>query len=58
MSGLQFSYIPNRMILNKVTDVYLLGNDGQREEIDDDRLYRVVADLYSGQMLGAVTDMS
>lgn len=58
MSGLQFSYNPNRMILNKVTDVYLLGNDGQREEIDDDRLYRVVADLYSGQMLGAVTDMS
>ena len=58
MSGLQFSYNPNRMILNKVTDVYLLGDDGQREEIDDDRLYRVVADLYSGQMLGAVTDMS
>lgn len=27
-------------------------------ELQDDKLYRVVADLYSGQMLNAVTDMS
>lgn len=27
-------------------------------EVEDKKLYRVVADLYSGQMLGAVTDMS
>ena len=27
-------------------------------ELQDDKLYRVVADLYSGQMLSAVTDMS
>lgn len=58
MSGLNFSYNPNRMILNKVTDVYLVGADGERVELEDDRLYRVVADLYSGQMLSAVTDMS
>lgn len=56
-SGLHFSFNPNRMILNKVTDVYLV-DDGERVEIEDDKLYRVVADLYSGQMLGAVTDMS
>ena len=31
---------------------------GSRVEIEDDRLYRVVCDLYSGQMLGAVTDVS
>lgn len=56
-SGLDFTYNPNRMILNKVTDVYL--DDGtQRIELEDDKLYRVVADLYSGQMLSAVTDMS
>ena len=31
--------------LNKVTDVYL--DDGtQRIELEDDKLYRVVADLY------------
>ena len=40
-----------------MTDVYL--DDGtQRIELEDDKLYRVVADLYSGQMLSAVTDMS
>ena len=56
-SGMNFTYNPHRMILNKVTDVYL--DDGtQRIELEDDKLYRVVADLYSGQMLSAVTDMS
>lgn len=58
VSGLNFSFHPNRMILNKVTDVYLVDNDGNRVELEDDKLYRVVADLYSGQMLSAVTDMS
>ena len=28
------------------------------KELQDDKLYRIVADLYSGQMLSAVTDMS
>lgn len=58
MSGLHFTYNPNRMILNKVTDIYLPDENGSRVELEDDKLYRVVADLYSGQMLSAVTDMS
>lgn len=58
MSGFHFAYNPNRLILNKVTDVYLTDAGGNRVELIDDQLYRVVADLYSGQMLGAVTDMS
>ena len=58
MSGLHFTYKPNRMILNKVTDIYLTDENGSRVELEDDKLYRVVADLYSGQMLSAVTDMS
>ena len=58
MSGLNFEFNPNRLILNRVTDCYLTGNDGERIEIEDDKLYRVVTDLYSCQMLGAVTDMS
>lgn len=56
-SGLNFTYNPHRLLLNKVTDVYLV-KDGQRVELQDDKLYRIVADLYSGQMLSAVTDMS
>ena len=58
MSGLHFTYNPNRMILNRVTDIYLTDENGSRVELEDDKLYRVVADLYSGQMLSAVTDMS
>lgn len=56
-SGLNMTYNPNRIILNKVTDVYL-EKEGGRQELEDDKLYCVVADLYSGQMLSAVTDMS
>lgn len=58
MNGLHFTFNPNRMILNKVTDCYLVNGQGERVEIEDERLYRVVSDLYSGQMLGAVTKMS
>lgn len=57
-SGMNFSYNPNRLLLNKVTDVYLTDETGQRQEIEDEKLYRVIADLYSGQMLGAVENTS
>ena len=58
LSGFHFSYNPHRLLLNKVTDCYMTDENGSRTEIEDDRLYRVVCDLYSGQMLGAVTDIS
>ena len=75
MSGMNMAYHPNRLILNKTTDVYMTSHrlwentdsltlsedtasDVVRTEIEDDRLYRVVADLYSGQMLSEVTEMS
>ncbi len=62
-SGLRWTYNPHRMLLNKVTDVEFVTNvpytEGKEtEEIEDDRLYRVVAGLYSAQMLGAVEDSS
>lgn len=58
LSGLNFTFNPNRLIFNKVTDVYLEGEDGSREEIEDDKLYRLVAGLYSAQMLSIVGDKS
>lgn len=57
-AGLQFEFNPNRMILNRVTDCYLVDADGNREEIENDKLYRIVSDMYSGQMLGGVTNLS
>lgn len=58
MTGVEFSFNPHRLILNKVTDVCLTDDAGSRVEIEDDKLYRVVCDLYSGQMLGAVNSIS
>ncbi len=57
-NGLYWHYNPNRMILNKVTEVFIVDSDGNRIELEDDKLYRVVTDFYSSQMLGGVTDMS
>lgn len=62
-SGLRWTYNPNRMFLNRVTDVEFMTNvpycnGTEFEEIEDDKLYRVVAGLYSAQMLGTVQDMS
>ncbi|HQD91543.1 MAG TPA: 5'-nucleotidase C-terminal domain-containing protein [Syntrophomonadaceae bacterium] len=58
MSGLTYTFNPHRMIFNKVTDAALLKPDGSREEIEDDKLYRVAAGLYSAQMLSLVGDKS
>ena len=60
ISGVSVEYNPNRMLLNKVVDVWR--NPAIREEsyekLDNDRMYRIVTDSYSMSMLGAVTDMS
>ena len=53
MSGLEYSWNSNRLILNRAVDVKL--NDGRDvKELEDDRMYSVAADLYSCQMLGSV----
>lgn len=57
-NGLYWHYNPNRLILNKVTDSFIIDSKGNRIELEDDKLYRVVTDFYSSQMLGGVTDMS
>lgn len=52
-SGLEYSWNDNRLILNRAVDIMF--NDGTgKTELEDDRLYSVVADLYSCQMLGSV----
>lgn len=58
MSGLNFSFNPNRLIFNKVTETTLQKPDGTVEEIDDQKLYRIVVGLYSAQMLSVVGDKS
>ena len=57
-SGVRYNFNMNRMLFNRVTDPALLSSNGTTSPIDDNKLYRVVTNLYSSQMLGTVTDMS
>ncbi len=58
MSGVEYSYNTSRMIFNKVDHAMLRRNDGTLEEIEDEKLYRIVAGMYMGQMLGSVEETS
>jgi 2',3'-cyclic-nucleotide 2'-phosphodiesterase (5'-nucleotidase family) len=58
MSGLSYTYNPNRLLLNRVTDVRLVLPDGRTEALDNNRLYRVIGGLYSTQMLSEVRAQS
>ena len=50
---------PHRMFLDRVTECQVSDDYGaQAGPFADQKLYRVVADLYSGQMLGEVKDKS
>ena len=64
-NGLEYSYNPNRLIMNRAIDVKIGSSDAfdavageDAVPVDDDKLYSVVADLYSCQMLGTVKDQS
>lgn len=55
-SGVEYSYNTKRMIFNKVDYAMLRRDDGTLEEIDDEKLYRIVTGMYVGQMLGSVEE--
>ena len=56
-NGLEYSWNPNRLIMNRAVDVKI--NDGTEiTDVENDKMYSVVADLYSCQMLGSVKDKS
>lgn len=57
-SGMSWTYNTNRMFFNKVTECWQITEDGKKQAIDDDKLYRVVTGLYEGQMLGVVKSKS
>lgn len=57
-AGMTWTYNSNRMIFNKVTACAQVLEDGTQVPLEDDRLYRVVTGLYSGQMLGTVNSKS
>ena len=58
MSGVEYSFNQNRMIFNKVDYAMLRNEDGTLTEIQDDKLYHIVAGMYMGQMLGSAEETS
>jgi hypothetical protein len=46
------------MFFNRVDYAMLRRNDGSLEKIEDDKMYKVVAGMYAGQMLGSVKEKS
>ncbi len=58
-AGSYWRYNPNRMFLDRVAECQITTQDGNiAGSIADKKLYRVVADLYSGQMLSTVKSKS
>ena len=59
-SGLSYKIGTKRMLLNKAYDIVYNPNlmSEESEQIDDDRLYAVVTDMYTAQMLGSVSRVS
>lgn len=51
MSGLSYTFNPNRILLNRVVDVKLEREPGVYEEIEDEKLYRITTGLYATQLL-------
>ncbi len=58
MSGVEYSFNTSRMIFNKVDYAMLQNDDGTLTEIEDDKLYHIVAGMYMGQMLGSAEETS
>lgn len=56
-SGVEESFNPHRVILDKLTNISMV-KDGLKQDIIDDKLYFAVTDLYSAQMIGAVNSKS
>lgn len=57
-SGMTWTWNPHRIIFNKVNSCAQILPDGTTVPLENDRLYRVVTGLYSGQMLGTVNSQS
>ena len=52
VSGLRYNINPNRIFMNRVTDVEVLNSKtGRYEKIENKKLYRVVGCLYTMQMM-------
>ena len=57
-AGLRLTYNEKRMILDRITDIQLVRKDGTEEPLEDDKLYKIAANMYAANMLGMVNDLT
>ena len=57
-SGLKYTFNTKRMILTRVTDLAIDRGNGQYEKIENNKLYKVVANMYALNMLDMVNGLT
>lgn len=57
-SGLEYSFNPKRVLLDRVTSVHLVRDVRTTEKIDDNRRYKIVTNMYSINMLGMLNGLT
>ena len=57
-SGLKYTFNEKRMLLDRVTDICLVREDGTEEQIEDSRLYKVACNMYAANMLGMLNGLT
>lgn len=53
--GFKYTYNPRRLILDKVLDCSIIDKYGNEHPVEDNKLYRVITDMYTGMMIGGIT---
>ena len=57
-AGLEYKFNDKRAILDKVTSVHIVRDDGTREKIYDDKMYKVCCNMYAANMLGMLNGLT
>ncbi len=57
-AGLRYSFNTRRVLLDRVTECFLVREDGTEEPIEDQRLYKVCCNMYAANMLGMLNDLT
>lgn len=58
VSGVKFTYNPNRMVFDRVTEIFVENESGEYGKLDYGKLYRACANLYTVQMVDYVVRVS
>jgi 5'-nucleotidase/UDP-sugar diphosphatase len=58
VSGVKFKFNPQRILFDRVTQVFVQDKEGDYRPLDPQKLYRVCSDLYTAGMINYVSEVS